>query len=386
MSEPGKSRRGLGRVYQRGGVYWIQFSFRGKKVRESSHSNREADAVRLLKKRIGEMGQGKTPGTDHEKVTFEDLAVMLENDYRTNGRKSLDRALRSVKNLRAFFGLSRAVDITTDRINAYIRSRQEAGAMAATIRNELAALKRMFSLAVQAERLAHRPHVPSIHVSNARQGFFEEADFKAVLSHLPEEVHSVAQFAYLTGWRKGEILTLTWKQVDFEAGTARLEPGTTKNGEGRTFPFVNFPSLKELLTRQWERSAPIGTPWVFHRAGKPITTFRGSWENACMKAGVPDRLFHDLRRTAVRNLERAGVPRSVAMRLTGHKTESIYRRYAIVSEPDLSEGVRKLAALQSTPPLQRTGTERAQLQSETTKRALLEESHKLLNTGAGGRT
>jgi len=84
---------------------------------------------------------------------------------------------------------------------------------------------------------------------------------------------------------------------------------------------------------------------VFHRNGRPIKDYRGSWKKSCEKAQVPGRIPHDFRRTAVRNLERAGVPRSVAMQLTGHKTESVYRRYAIVSESDLAEGVAKLAAL-----------------------------------------
>ena len=72
--------------------------------------------------------------------------------------------------------------------------------------------------------------------------------------------------------------------------------------------------------------------------------FRRAWTNACRDAGVEGRLFHDLRRTAVRNLERGGVARSVAMKLTGHRTEEVYRRYAIVSEADLREGVRKARA------------------------------------------
>lgn len=86
-------------------------------------------------------------------------------------------------------------------------------------------------------------------------------------------------------------------------------------------------------------------PSVFHRDGAPIKSFQAAWVEACKRAGAPGLLVHDLRRTGVRNLERAGVSRSVAMKLTGHKTESVYRRYAIVSERDLAEGVQKLAAL-----------------------------------------
>jgi integrase len=159
------------------------------------------------------------------------------------------------------------------------------------------------------------------------------------------------RFAYLTGWRKGEVQGLTWRQVDLRAGVVRLEPGTTKNGEGRSFPFSDFPQLSELLhqqresTSRFERATGRIVPRVFHRQGLPVRSFRKAWANACAAAGVPGRLFHDLRRTAVRNLERAGVPRSWAMKLTGHKTESVYRRYAIVSEADLSAGVGKVAAL-----------------------------------------
>jgi len=84
---------------------------------------------------------------------------------------------------------------------------------------------------------------------------------------------------------------------------------------------------------------------VFHRSGKQIKNFQKAWADACTAAGVSDRIPHDFRRTAVRNLERASVSRSVAMKLTGHKTESVYRRHAIVSESDLSAGVQKLAGL-----------------------------------------
>ena len=144
------------------------------------------------------------------------------------------------------------------------------------------------------------------------------------------------------------MLRLTWAQVDFAAATVRLEPGTTKNRLGRMFPFT--PQLRALLEAQRAHTETTGRqreriiPWVFHRREEPIKDFRGAWKAACEAAGVPGRLFHDLRRTAVRNLERAGVPRSVAMLMTGHKTESVYRRYAIVSEADLHHAAEQLHA------------------------------------------
>lgn len=133
-------------------------------------------------------------------------------------------------------------------------------------------------------------------------------------------------------------------------GSVRLEPGTTKNRKGRTFAMT--PELRACLEAQRERTENLQRstsqviPFVFHRQGEPIKDYRGAWRNACERAGVPGRIPHDFRRTAVRNLERAGVSRSVAMKMTGHKTESIYRRYAIVSEQDLHEAARKFAAVE----------------------------------------
>jgi integrase len=210
----------------------------------------------------------------------------------------------------------------------------------------------MFTLAMQHGRIAYAPRFPRIAEHNARTGFFEPEQLEAVLAELPEHLRPVALFAYLTGWRRGEILGLRWANVDFAHHTVRLEPGSTKNLEGRTFPFGTFPELASLLRerRELTRSLELSTgqviPWVFaSRQGRQISDFYGAWRAACRRAGVPGRIFHDFRRTAVRNLERAGVPRSIAMKLTGHKTEAVYRRYAIVSEADLAEGVAKLARL-----------------------------------------
>src|SRR4029450_4488793 len=182
-------------------------------------------------------------------------------------------------------------------------------------------------------------------------GFFEVEQSHSILKHLPIDLRPVVEFAYLTGWRVGEILGLEWRNVDFRAGEVRLDPGATKNGEARTFPFSVYPPLGELLKRQRERTVAVEKTTkrivsrVFHRGGRALLDFRSAWQKACDAAGVRGRLVHDFRRTAVRNLERAGVPRSVAMKLTGHLPESIYPRSAIVSPADLNAGVEKLAKL-----------------------------------------
>ena len=158
----------------------------------------------------------------------------------------------------------------------------------------------------------------------------------------------MAAFAYTFGWRKDEILGLTWERVDLAAGTVRLDPGTTKNREGRTV--ILTANLRAVLLEQWKQACLIvkrrtleatardiaeAVPWVFHRNGEEIRDFRGAWATDCKTAGLTGRIPHDFRRTAVRNMTRAGIPERVAMKITGHKARSVFDRYDIVSEADL---------------------------------------------------
>ena len=186
-------------------------------------------------------------------------------------------------------------------------------------------------------------------MATPRQGFVEHADFSRLLSHLLADLQAPLEAAYSTGWRlASEILTRQWKHVDFKAGWLRLEPGETKNGDGRMFPLT--PELRAVLERQRELTEALQRkqgriiPWIFHRRGEPIRQIQKDWNKAMRAAGLNGQIPHDLRRTAVRNLERAGVPRSAAMKLVGHKTESIYRRYAITDEAMLQEAGAKLSA------------------------------------------
>jgi integrase len=166
----------------------------------------------------------------------------------------------------------------------------------------------MFTLAVGADKVPHRPHILAIEVRNVRTGFFEEAEGRAVVAHLPKDLQPVAEF---TGWRKGEILALQWRQVDFKAGVVRLGPGSTKNDDGRVFAFTVYPALEALLRTQRERTTAHERAtgqliaWVFHREGRPIKFFSDAWAHACRAAGLTGRVFRDFHRTAVRNLERA---------------------------------------------------------------------------------
>lgn len=344
---------GTGRVYKRGSVWWIDYGFRGNRHRESSGSTRKGDAVKLLRRRMEEMGRGRLVGPDEERLTFDDLRKIILADYEMNGRKSLPRLRTSFQHLSEHLRQLRALDLTTDRLTLYVCDRQAEGASNSSIQKELANLKRSLGLARLAGRLSTVPPFPTVSVSNTRQGFFDREGLEDVCAHLDADVEPVVRFAYLTAWRKSEVLSLRWEQVDWDAGTVRLEAGTTKNKLGREFPFRALPELESLLHSQRERAGAVSrrlgriVPYVFHRDGEPIQNFRRQWRSATTAAGQPGTWFHDLRRSAVRNFERAGISRSVAMKLSGHESEAVYRRYAIADSAALEEGVHKLASLGS---------------------------------------
>jgi integrase len=185
--------------------------------------------------------------------------------------------------------------------------------------------------------------------ASPRQGFTEPATFDTIAAHLATPLDAVARFAYLRGWRKSEVLTLAWPDVDRTRGLITLRREQSKNAEPRLLPLT--PALAAIIEARWQArivTRPDGTTaiaeLVFHRSGKPVGSFRKAWASACKAAGVPALLFPDLRRSAVRNFERAGVSQAVAMRLTGHKTASVYRRYRIVDETDLRQALAKTEA------------------------------------------
>jgi integrase len=366
----------MGELKQRGQIWWIRYYKNGRRHEESSGSTKEGDAKSLLRLREGDIERGVAITPKVGRIRFDEAVKDVINDYRTNRKRSLDDVERRIeRHLKPFFGNRRMASITTADIREYIDSRQKettivrraftftardgtprqvpeqrrtiTGVSNAEINRELTALKRMFNLAIQAGKLLQKPHIPLLKEDNVRVGFFERDQFLAVLAHLPEPVRPAASFAYLTGWRiDSEVLSLEWRQVDFGAGEVRLDPGKTKNGEGRTFPMTR--ELREVLEQQrtitenLQRQLKVVCPRVFHRSGRPIKSFRVAFRSACVEAGCPGRVLHDFRRTAVRNLVRAGIPERVAMQMTGHKTRSVFERYNIVSVGDLREAARRL--------------------------------------------
>ena len=347
------SKRGTGGLYQRGTIYWIRYWHRGQEFRESSESESETVARRLLKQRLAETGRrgGKFLGPVEERLRFEDLAQMLRDEYAVNERRSTRRIEGALKHLSQAFALARAVDIDAGRVSSYIAQRREQGAANATLNRELAALKRAFALAVHAERLSRAPHIAMLEEHNARQGFVEHSDFVALRDALPERLRDPIAFLYLSGWRVSEMKSLEWRDIDTDGHAVRLRPEKSKNATGRVLPLSG--ELAEVISRA-ASARRLDCPYVFHDNGRQILDFRGAWAAACAKAGLGHLLVHDLRRSAIRNMTRAGIPERVAMALSGHKTRSIFDRYNIVSETDLAAAVERRDSYLADRPTERT--------------------------------
>jgi integrase len=248
-------------------VIWLKYrDALGVLRRESSKTEKEQEAKRLLRQREGAAVEGRVIVPRVDKVTVAQLAEDLKTEYRANGRKSLDRVVDAIAHLLPVFGRLPAVKVTSADVRAYQAQRQSAGAANATINRECAALKRLFSLAVKGEKIHRAPYIEMLQEHNVRSGFFEDHQYEAVRAHLPAYAQPVVTFAYITGWRvRSEVLTLQWHQVDFKAGIVRLDPGTTKNLEGRVF--VMSPSCTPCSRSRRPSQRP------YRR--KPGASFRG---------------------------------------------------------------------------------------------------------------
>jgi integrase len=329
--------------YLKTDVWWLDYSIHGKRHRESSGTTSKRDAQRLLRQRIGDRETGKLTGRP-DKVTLADLKGGLERHYTRENLRSWASAKYAFAHLERLLSLNTpASELTTQRVNWYQDSRLAEGAARATVRYEVATLNSAFTVAVLYDQvLVVRPAFQMLTVRNARSGFFEPGDVAALMAELPTPLHrSIVQFAYNTGWRRGEILGLTWDQINWESKVLRIEPPTeekrSKGEDARVIPFAKTP-LEGLLKERWQERDGL---FVFHRNGERLFSFYKVWRAACKRAGLAGRRLHDFRRTAVRELINAGVPEKVAMQIVGWKDPQMLRRYHIVVEGDIAQAMAK---------------------------------------------
>jgi integrase len=220
----------------------------------------------------------------------------------------------------------------------------------ASINRALQLLGQVFNLAVKRGTLSRAPYIRKLsEAGNARKGFCEETEFREIRGFLPDYLQDFALFAYVTGMRFGEVRSLKWEYVNGDVIELQAEDAKGDGDEenARSIPMVGKDLAGILERRRQARQVKVdGTTTlaalIFHHYGRPIVDIRKAWKTACKRAGAPQRLFHDLRRSAVKNLDEAGVSRDVAMSISGHRTQAMYTRY------NIADVKRKRKALELT--------------------------------------
>jgi len=328
---------GSGTLYLRGGIWWVKIRVDGRPVYESSKSTKKSEAIKLRDKMLAKKSRGELSGGSADKVLITVLLDdVLKRDIKPSTRYVWEKVIE--KNIRPFFGKLKAQRLTTDHMDKYREKRKGEGRSDATVNRELSILRTSFHNARKRTppKVLVVPYFPIVAETNIRKGFLTDEQYDKLRDELPAELKALFVTAYITGLRRGEITAIQWPQVDFEAGLITLDKGETKNDDPRSVPILDGDMLDLLTAAKKERDAEWPhSPWVFNRGGERIVDFRWAWDEACKRAGVPDLNFHDLRRTAVRNMRRAGIPQVIRMKISGHKTDSMERRYNIVDGDDL---------------------------------------------------
>jgi integrase len=380
---PAKKRRRKsgtnGRLYRRpnSAFWWLAITNNhGRVKRESTgETNRRQAEDKLRAKRdlygAERIGKAVVPDSEVKKRTVKSLLDALLAKLELKGVKSLKQIRSHVGHIERAFGNWPVLDLTEDAIQHYVAARVKKGHAPASINHSLQLLGQAITGFLMKNGFPVPP-IEKLPVRNAREGYYSKAEAEALLAALPEDLRDFVLWSWLTGWRKGEQASLRWEFVDRENRSIRLSWRSAKTPQARTMALTG--ELAAIVDRRWQaRKVPLrsGTSklseFVFHRgegegqhAGQiaPVRDFDKAFETACEKAGITygrfgGRTLHCFRRTGARNLRNAGVPENVIMQITGHKTRSMFDRYAIVNEHDVAEAMDKvqahLAALPSVP-------------------------------------
>jgi integrase len=355
-----KGRDGVKRLTS---TYFINYTYRGKRIREKTGKTSAKEAYEILLQRRQETRTGRLIGPKAERVSLETLEQLVVDNYASRGRRTPAMVIRRrFAPLRAFFVGAKPLHITSADLDAYIVhrqgcvSRRGTPVSMGTIHNELANLQRGYTIAVRSKLLPEAPRFPKMAEENARKVFIDRSALSLLLEHLPEDVRPIFEVALLTGWRKEAILSRQRSHVDFKRRWLRLDSAWSKNGKPVTV-YLNRPLravlvLQERKARQLERQTGRIIPWLFFyyrdgkvmKAGDQVKDMDGSFRAAREKAGIPHVHFHDLRRGAIRTMRRAGLSEHEIMETVGLRTRSVFDRYDIIDEERKRETGARLEA------------------------------------------
>jgi integrase len=336
--------------------WYAQIYIDGRAKRMSTGTAIKEEAKAFLKNLLLDATGGKPFAGDVKKVTYSDLRAGLIANYAEKGNKSLlvraegTEFINGLDALDAHFEFEEGkrcgvplTRITTDAARAFASKRLAEGVTNSTVNNSLALLRRMLRIGYEDGKLSSVPVIRLLKANPARKGFVAHEKFEELIEHLPLHLRPLITFLYWCGVRLGEALQITWDQVDLDAALIRLEDEQTKSGEARTIP------LPDVLVGML-KTVEVREDNVFDK-----TNLRKAWAKACVAVGLGtlepvDKsgnrrynglIVHDLRRSAIRNLRKAGVPESVAMKISGHKTRAVFERYNIVDTEDLVTAMKR---------------------------------------------
>src|SRR5439155_9290785 len=244
----------MGSLYRqtRSTFWWCKYYVDGRPVRESTKTDKLAEARRFLKEREGRVATGQPILRRADRVRYDELAADLRAHYQATGERGMVEAEARLTHLDAFFHGRRASALGPAEVTDYVVRRQAEGAANGTINRELGVLGRMLRLAYERSKLLRLPVIQRLKEAAPRSGFFERAPYEAVRRHLAPDLRVAVATAHELGWRmQSEVLALDRRQVDLAAGAIRLDPGTTKNDEGRE-AYLSV-ALKTEVTVQIER-------------------------------------------------------------------------------------------------------------------------------------
>ena len=320
-----KGERGTAKPYLRGTIWWVKYYVPGETQprRESSGSTSKQDAVRLLNARRKEIDDRKVSSST---ATVNDLLKLYVDDQKRQKRHSYRSAEGFVRlHLGPAFGLIRAATLGTKHVKAFIEQKQTGGYANASINRWLEALRRAYTLGLQElpPLVYAAPDLETLMLDedNVRESFLEHAQYVALRDELPDHQRLMLAIGYHLAMRRGEILKLRWDQVDWNENLIRLEKRQTKAKKARIAPL--YGELRAWLDIAYAARDPE-CPYIMSWRGHGVSEVKTAWRNACTRAGVPDLLIHDLRRTAARTMIRAGIPEKQIMLIAGWKTRSMF--------------------------------------------------------------
>jgi integrase len=297
--------------------------------------------ARLEDQALGEQRTGAI--TASGRVRIADLLPLMESDYSQQGYKSwADQNARWRNHMRAVFADTLAAELSRDMLNSYVARRQRDGAEPGSVNRELSVLRRMLTLGHAAGKVLTLPSFPHLKEDNVRQGFVTQREYNLLVPHAaPLGVRGLLCVGYSYGFRRGELLSLRVRQVDLASGTIELERKQTKNDQCKVVVMTG--EVKSVLALCVAGKEAEDRVFTWPHGGR-IRDFRAAWKKLFVAAGVPLKMFHDLRRSAVRNMVMRGVPTGTAMQISGHRTMSVFLRYNIQSIENLRDAALKIAA------------------------------------------